>query len=271
MNFFHRQKLIPNWNQESLKKNILIVGVGGMGTHMAVSCCRLGIKKIVLVDHDIIEPSNLNRQILFNKNEIGNKKVNVAKKNLEFFHAINTTIEAIDLDIFKNWTDFIPLIKEADFVLNGLDCPEIKRVAVSSLCLKNHKPMIYAGTDVISGNAGMILYQKPDGYPCYECLQASLASIATEFQSIFSPNNIINQNSIPIDKIADKQEHPLAASTNYTAAIVSNMAISYMVHYLLGWSEIPNRTIIDLYNSTIDTWKLEGAENCLLCGKSTID
>jgi len=48
MNFFHRQKLIQNWNQKSLEKNILIVGVGGMGTHMAVSCCRLGVKKIIL-------------------------------------------------------------------------------------------------------------------------------------------------------------------------------------------------------------------------------
>ncbi|NVM02064.1 MAG: ThiF family adenylyltransferase [Candidatus Helarchaeota archaeon] len=269
MNFFHRQKLIPNWNQESLKKIILIVGIGGMGNHMAVSCCRLGVKKIILVDHDVIESSNLNRQILFNKNEIGNKKVNVAKKHLEFLHTINTSIEAIDLDIFKNWNEFVPLIKKVDFILNGLDCPEIKRVAVSSLCLKLNKPMIYAGTDVISGNAGMILYQKPEGHPCYECLQASLASVKSEFHKIFSPINIDKQNSIPIDKITAKEEHPLAASTNYTASIVSNLAINYMVHYLLGWSEIPNRTIIDLYNSTIDTWKLRGVEDCLLCGKST--
>ncbi|MFX0136871.1 MAG: ThiF family adenylyltransferase, partial [Candidatus Hodarchaeota archaeon] len=223
--------------------------------------------KIILIDHDIIEPSNLNRQILYNKAEIGNKKVIAASKHLEFLHIINTTVETIDLDIFKNWIDLVSLIKESDFVLNGLDCPEIKRVAVSSLCLKFQKPMIYAGTDVISGNAGMILYQKPNGKPCYECLQATLNTIKPEFHHIFSPAKIDSQNSIPIDKIAGKEEHPLAASTNYTAAIVSNFAINYMVHYLLDWSEIPNRTIIDLYNSTIDTWKLEGVEDCLLCGK----
>ena len=271
MNFFNRQNIIPNWNQNVFYKNILIVGIGGMGTHMAVSCCRLGIKKIVLIDNDIVEPSNLNRQILYNKNGIGEKKIVVAKNNLEFLHTINTTVEAIDLDIFKNWIDFIPLVKETDFVLNGLDCPEIKRVAVSSLCLKFQKPMIYAGTDIISGNAGMILFQKPKGQPCYEYLQASLNSIKPDYKHIFFPNNIDQQQTIPIEKILGKKEPPLAATTNYTAAIVSNLAINSMVHYLLNWTNVPNRIIIDLYNFTLDSWNIEGNENCLLCRKNKIE
>ncbi|MHA1379445.1 MAG: HesA/MoeB/ThiF family protein [Candidatus Helarchaeota archaeon] len=269
MNFFHRQKIIPQWEQNLINKRILIAGVGGTGCHMAVSCCRLGIKKLILVDTDIIEPSNLNRQILYNKKEIGNKKVMIAKKHLEFLHNINTKIDAFELDIFSKWSEFVPLVRESDLVLNGLDCPEIKRTAVSSLCLKLKKPMIYAGSDIISGNAGMILFQPINGKPCYECLQASLVSINPEYFKIFNPENIDKQHDIPINKILKNKKTPIAASTNYTASIVANLAINLMVHYLLNWSAPPNRTIIDLYNLHIESWKINGTKNCLLCSNLT--
>lgn len=265
MNFFNRQKIIPRWNQNFFNKKILIVGVGGIGCHMAVSCCRLGIKNLIIIDSDVIEPSNLNRQILYNKKEIGNKKALVAKKSLEFLHEIDTEIEAVDLDIFEKWNEFIPLLKKSDMVLNGLDCPEIKRVAVASLCLKFEKPMIYAGSDIISGNSGMILYQPINGQPCYECLQASLSTINPKYYDIFKLENIDKQAKIPIDNILKEENLPVAASTNYTAAIVSNLAINLMVHYFLNWSSPPNRTIVDLYNLDIESWKIEGSKECLLC------
>ncbi|MHA1300254.1 MAG: HesA/MoeB/ThiF family protein [Candidatus Helarchaeota archaeon] len=269
MNFFHRQKIIPQWNQTSFDKKILIVGIGGMGCHMAVSCCRLGVRDIVLVDSDVIEPSNLNRQTLYNKKSIGMKKTEAAKNNLEYLHKINSNIEVVDIDIFKEWKQFIPLVKDSDFVLNGLDCPEIKRVAVSSICLKYEKPMIYAGTDVISGNAGVILYQPSKGKPCYECLQAALVSIEPKYYKIFKPNNIDKQDEIPIDAISREYNPPVAASTNYTAATISNLAINLLVHFLLNWSVLPNRIIIDMYNLNIESWNIEGAEECPLCGNTT--
>ena len=265
MNFFNRQKLIPNWNQDSFNKSILILGVGGIGCHQAVSCCRLGIRDILLVDMDTIEDHNLNRQILYNKAEIGNKKVLVAQKHLNFLHSLETNVEVIDLHIFKNWQDFVPLVKKSDFVLNGLDCPEVKRVAVAALCLKYKKPMIYAGTDIITGNAGMVLFQDKNGQPCYECLQACLSTVKPEYYDYFILENIEKHKEIPIEKISTEKEHPIAASTNYTASIISNIAISLMVHYLQSWSELPNRVIIDLYNLEIESWKVEISEGCPIC------
>ncbi|MHA1651787.1 MAG: HesA/MoeB/ThiF family protein, partial [Candidatus Helarchaeota archaeon] len=66
MEFFKNQKEIQNWNQEVLNKtHVLIVGVGGIGSIAALACARLGIGRISLCDMDTVEPSNLNRQLLY--------------------------------------------------------------------------------------------------------------------------------------------------------------------------------------------------------------
>ncbi len=57
----------------------LVLGCGGLGTGVAMGLCRMGVKKLILVDMDKVEPSNLNRQILFTKEYVGMRKVDAAK------------------------------------------------------------------------------------------------------------------------------------------------------------------------------------------------
>ena len=66
-----------------MKKKVLICGVGGVGSFVAEALARSGIGHIDIVDFDVVDPSNLNRQLLSTKNNIGEIKVEVLKKRLE--------------------------------------------------------------------------------------------------------------------------------------------------------------------------------------------
>lgn len=73
---FDRQCRIPDWNQDVISQQVtLILGVGGLGCSVAISCARLGFRKLILVDYDVVVLHNLNRQILFGRSDVGKPKV----------------------------------------------------------------------------------------------------------------------------------------------------------------------------------------------------
>jgi molybdopterin-synthase adenylyltransferase len=149
-------------NVENLKdKTILIVGVGGLGCTVANLLARLGIK-LILVDYDVVSRSNLERQVLFDKDDISKKKVVVAKKRLEQF----TDIKVIDDGIAKdNIAKFIP--KDIDLVIDCTDNTPT-RLIINDHCRKNNINWIYSGA-VCDIGAIYFIDNKNDG-PCYRCI-----------------------------------------------------------------------------------------------------
>jgi len=97
------QRNIQFWGEEKqnilAKSSVLIAGMGGLGCAIAELLTRAGIGRLILIDKDVVEISNLNRQILFDQNDIGKPKVDVAKQKLQ---AINPElkVEVIQKDIF---------------------------------------------------------------------------------------------------------------------------------------------------------------------------
>ena len=78
--YFDRQRVIVGFDQKKIEStHAFILGVGGLGQNIAMALCRLGVQHIYLLDFDIVEESNLNRHILATKNDIGKKKVEMAK------------------------------------------------------------------------------------------------------------------------------------------------------------------------------------------------
>ncbi|MEY8843411.1 ThiF family adenylyltransferase [Cribrihabitans sp. XS_ASV171] len=100
-----------------------IVGVGGIGSHIAEHLCRIGVKRLVLVDHDTVERSNLNRQILYTENDIGKRKVDAAKYRLisihrkSELHAFETIDEYINSTAFDRTTMVFVSADEQQFLL----------------------------------------------------------------------------------------------------------------------------------------------------------
>lgn len=76
---FNRQKGIEKWDQDLIEKQVcLVLGSGGIGSTVAFGLARLGVKKIILWDFDTVDITNLNRQILFNMDDVGKLKVDAA-------------------------------------------------------------------------------------------------------------------------------------------------------------------------------------------------
>jgi len=151
-------------NAEKLTdKNVMIVGVGGLGCTCANLLARLGIN-LILVDYDVISLSNLERQILYGKDDLSKKKVVVAKKKIEQF--ANITI--IDDGIDKNNISRIFSKKNIDLVIDCTDNAKA-RLLLNRYCKKNNIDWIYSAA--VSNVGAIYFIDNKNNGPCYECLQ----------------------------------------------------------------------------------------------------
>jgi len=268
-NYFARQQEISWFSQEKVSStSIAVLGVGGIGCNIAMLLSRLGFKKIILVDNDLIEDTNLNRQTLYSKKDINKKKVEIAESTLKTLHNLSSEIVAYDYDLFEDWQTTINLVRNCDYVLNGLDLPEIKRTLIGILCLKLNKPMIYCGTDPHSGYSGMVLYQaSKDNQPCYECLQAILNTVeAKELINKYSQDNILSYDQIDWRELEKKDFQPLegGATMVLTAMFASVLAVNTLIQAIHGQNP-PERIIFDMFSNNIESYKIDKREDCLVC------
>ena len=129
MNRFERtQNLIGSNNQEKLKKkNIIIFGVGGVGSFAAEAAARCGIGKITLVDGDTVSISNINRQLIALTSTLGVPKVFVMAERIR---DINPDCEVTELNTFYNSENDIDL-SEYDYIIDAIDTVTSKLILIS--------------------------------------------------------------------------------------------------------------------------------------------
>ena len=133
-------QLLGEQNIKSLEsKVILLIGLGGVGGTALEALARSGFKKFILIDCDKVDESNLNRQILYTRNDIGKNKVDAAKEHLlkinnEFeIKTINTKVEETTLDELK--------LGKIDFIIDAIDYIPGK-LHIIEYSLKNKIPFI---------------------------------------------------------------------------------------------------------------------------------
>lgn len=161
-NRYSRLELIPWWNQELLHNStVMVVGAGAIGNELIKNLALLGVGKIVIVDIDKIEQTNLTRSILYRMKDVGKYKSQAAA---EAAMEINPDVKAICLN--QNIVTDIGLgvFRSMDIVLGGLDNREA-RLAINQSCYKVNKPWIDGAIEVLNGFARVFV---PPG-PCYEC------------------------------------------------------------------------------------------------------
>jgi len=134
-------KEIGKEGQEKLRKaKIGIVGLGGLGSALAIHMVRAGIGELRLIDEDIVDESNLQRQILYDEKDIGKGKISVAKEKLK---RMNSQVE---IKVYneklnrENISDF----SNVDIILDGSD-NMVTRFLINDFCMKIKKPWIYCG------------------------------------------------------------------------------------------------------------------------------
>ncbi len=132
--YFSRIELMLNQDINFFDKyTVLVVGIGGVGSHTCEALVRSGIKNLIIVDYDDIDESNLNRQIMTNIKNIGNKKTNELKKHLSLIND-ELNIKIIDLKITKENLNELDKYK-FDFVIDAIDLVTHKMELIN-YCLK---------------------------------------------------------------------------------------------------------------------------------------
>ncbi len=164
---YNRQLLIPEFGEEGQKKlkgsHAIITGVGGLGCASATYLTAAGVGRITLVDFDMIELSDLNRQVLYCEEDIGERKVVVAQRKLS---KLNPTVEIIPIFAKITKKNVSSIIDGAHVVVDGLD-NLAARLIVNSACIRHKIPYIYAG---VSRLRGMITTIVPGKTPCLACI-----------------------------------------------------------------------------------------------------
>jgi len=147
---------------------VIIVGMGGLGCPVTLYLSNLGINNIGIVDHDKVDFSNLNRQILYNTSDIGKFKVDQAKK------FIKKVSKKIKIDIFK-----VKIIKKnIQSILNKYDiicdCSDnfASRYLLNDFCLKNKKILISAAINKFEAHIFNFNFSK--NIPCYRCFMPEI-------------------------------------------------------------------------------------------------
>jgi sulfur-carrier protein adenylyltransferase/sulfurtransferase len=160
---YNRHIIIPEFGlaaQQKLKAaKVLVVGSGGLGSPVLLYLAAAGIGTIGIVDFDIVDDSNLQRQVLFGVNEIGKPKVEAAKQRLQ---ALNPHIEFVLYNTQLTSQNALDIIKDYDVVADGTDNFPT-RYLVNDACVLLGKPNIYASIFQFEGQVSVFNYRNANG------------------------------------------------------------------------------------------------------------
>lgn len=146
MDQFERIKLqIKEENYNKIKDlNILIIGLGGVGSYAVESLIRMGIENITIVDSDIIDITNLNRQLMTNHNNIGEYKADVIEKRIK---SINPNCNITKINKFITKDNIEQLFKnKLDYIVDACDTIETKKYLIKCSIKHNIKIISCMGT-----------------------------------------------------------------------------------------------------------------------------
>jgi adenylyltransferase/sulfurtransferase len=152
---FHRQTILPNYGeaaqQKLLNSKVLVIGAGGLGCPCLQYLVSSGIGLIGIVDGDIIDISNLQRQILFTTNDIGKNKAVTAKEKLKDIHP---STEINSFSFFLDGKNANEIISKYDVVI---DCTDDfnTRYLINDVCVELSKPLIFGANYQFEGQVAV--------------------------------------------------------------------------------------------------------------------
>ncbi len=166
-NRYHRHLLLPEVGEEGqlklLDSKVLLLGAGGLGSPAALYLAAAGVGTLGIVDMDVVDASNLQRQLLHNIDRIGERKVDSAKKTLA---AINPDVNVVGYDVRLGADNVADIISGYDVVIDGADnFPS--RYLLNDASLKAKVPVVHGSIFRFEGQATVFA---PYEGPCYRCM-----------------------------------------------------------------------------------------------------
>jgi sulfur-carrier protein adenylyltransferase/sulfurtransferase len=164
---YSRHLILPEVGMEGQQKlkaaRVLCVGTGGLGSPLALYLTAAGIGTLGLVDFDVVDASNLQRQIIHSTKDIGRKKLDSAEEKLK---ALNPSINIVKHDTMLSSANALDIIKDYDIVADGTDNFPT-RYLVNDACVLLGKPNAYGSIFRFEGQASVFATETG---PCYRCL-----------------------------------------------------------------------------------------------------
>ncbi len=164
---YSRHLILPNVGMEGQRKlkaaSVLCVGTGGLGSPLALYLAAAGVGRIGLVDFDVVDESNLQRQIIHGTSWVGKSKVASAKAAIAELNP-NVQVDAHEVPLTSE--NALGIVEPYDIVVDGTDNFPT-RYLVNDACVLLGKPNVYGSIFRFEGQASVFHYQ---GGPCYRCL-----------------------------------------------------------------------------------------------------
>lgn len=161
---YDRQILLPEIGKEGQTKlknaSVLLVGVGGLGSPIALYLTAAGIGRLGLIDNDTVSLTNLQRQVLYTESEIGLNKVDCAKQRLL---ALNSEITIDTYPFFLTQENAKEIIGSYDIVVDGCD-NFATRYLINDTCILLNKPYVYGAIYGLQGQVSLFNHKSGKNY-----------------------------------------------------------------------------------------------------------
>ena len=240
-----RQRTLPEIGEDGQRRlaqaAVLVAGCGALGTNIAEVFARAGIGRVVLVDDDRVELSNLQRQVLMAEADVGRPKASAVAEALA---KINSQVD-VSHEVTRISADNVErLIGNVDIVLDGFDNLPA-RYLVNDACVKRGVPWVFAA---VAGTYGMTMPVLPGEGPCLRCL---FPNPAPE-EVVLTAGNAGIINTLP-------------------RAIVA-IQTTQALRILLGSFELPVMlTTIDIWQGVYNVQQIPRNRACPCCGEHRYD
>jgi len=166
---YSRQILLPRFGVEGQQKlldaHVAVIGAGGLGSPVAMYLVSAGVGQLTIADHDSVDLSNLQRQILHDSHDLGSPKVESARQRLT---ALNPGVEVTALHARLDTPQLQELAQQVDVIVDASD-NFATRFAINAACVTTGTPLVSGAAVRLEGQLSVFIPARPDS-PCYRCL-----------------------------------------------------------------------------------------------------
>ena len=152
--------------EKLLNSKVLVIGAGGLGSPAILYLAAAGVGTIGIVDFDVVDLSNLQRQVIHNTERVGTPKVESARKTVEM---LNPDVKVITYNTRISKENVMDIIKDYDVVLDGTDNFPT-RFLINDACYFAGKPLVSAAMLRFEGQVSVFDFRMKEQSPCYRCL-----------------------------------------------------------------------------------------------------
>ena len=223
--------------QKKLKHScVSIAGLGGLGCFSAIQLCTMGVGHLRIIDQDVVDLTNLHRQILYETADVGYPKVEVAQKRLK---ALNPNVEIEATTLVINEETATSVVEDADLVVDGLD-HFAPRYALNRACVELKIPYIFGGAIESYGNVSTIIPEKTACLECFVGRQSDEGMPTCETVGILTP----------------------------VLAMITSIQVREALNLLLGQTPLlANRVLfVDMGSMSFESYDIARRKNCPTCG-----